>query len=79
MRIAADTLQDVLEKGIKVSERLVNNIRYADDKVLISSSQEGLEALVDAIFKQGEEYGFKINTEKTKSMILSRNLNKCKL
>ena len=67
---------EVIHEGIKVNGRFVNNIRYADDTVIIANSQEGLQNLINAITREGDAFGLKINTEKTKTMVISKNPKK---
>lgn len=64
-----------IQEGIKVNGRFVNNIRYADDTVIIANSQEGLQNLINSIAKEGDAFGLKINTEKTKAMVISKKEN----
>ena len=52
-KIFQNALEDIQE-GIKVNERFVNNIRYADDTVIIANSQEGLQNLINAIIREGD-------------------------
>lgn len=63
------------EIGIKVNGKILNNIRYADDTVIFADTSEGLQELVDKIVKSGDQHGLKINTAKTKTMVVSRNQN----
>lgn len=60
------------EDGIKINGQPVNNLRYADDTVIIADSREGLQRLVDSISAEGEQLGLRINTDKTKVMVISR-------
>lgn len=60
------------EDGIKINGQVVNNLRYADDTVIIADSQEALQRLIDKINNEGERLGLKINSDKTKVMIISR-------
>ena len=73
-KIFQNALEDIQE-GIKVNGRFVNNIRYADDTVIIANSQEGLQNLINAITREGDAFGLKINTEKTKTMVISKYPN----
>ena len=50
----------------------VNNIRYADDTVLIADSESGLQTLFDVLTLASQEYGMTINAKKTKSMVISK-------
>ena len=73
-KIFQNALKDIQE-GIKVNGRFVNIIRYTDDTVIIAYSQEGLQILINAITREGDAFGLKINTEKTKTMVISKNPN----
>lgn len=70
--IFTTALQNAKE-GIKVNGKRVNNIRYADDTVLIAESEEDLQNLLDKIVYEGETYGIKVNEKKTKIMVVSKN------
>lgn len=63
------------EIGIKVNGKVVNNIRYADDTVIFADTPEDLQQLLDNIVESGDQHGLKINTLKTKVMVISRNHN----
>ena len=51
--------------GVTMSGRTINNLRYADDIVLIATSQEALQRLVNKLSTVSREYGLEINTKKT--------------
>ena len=70
--IFRDALEDQ-EVGIKVNGEWINNIRYADDTVLLADSMADLQKLLDMINERGRAMGLEINTKKTKFMIVSRN------
>ena len=59
-------------EGFSIGGRNVNNIRYADDTVLIADSVEKLQALLDVVNRASEEKGLKINREKTECMVVSK-------
>lgn len=48
--------------------RNINNIRYADDTVLLADSEEKLQALVDRMQERCQRKGLKINNRKTETM-----------
>ena len=52
----------------------INNLRYADDTVLIAVKEEDLQNLLDEVDKQGREFGMRMNVKKTKAMIVSRSV-----
>jgi len=59
--------------GIMMSGRTINNLRYADDIVLIATSQEGLQTLIDKLSTISHEYGLEINAKKTKVLVASKD------
>ena len=59
--------------GIKFGGRNINNIRYADDTVLIADSEEKLQTLVQALVQSSQERGLKLNISKTKVMVVSKS------
>ena len=44
---------DEVQAGIKIAERNINNLRYADDTTLIADSEEELKSLLMKV-KRGE-------------------------
>lgn len=63
-------------EGIKVNGIVMNNIRYADDTVLMANSIEDLQSVLDRVVHSCEQFGLKLNITKTKFMIVSkRNIN----
>ncbi|KAG1687297.1 putative uncharacterized transposon-derived protein F52C9.6 [Nymphon striatum] len=61
-------------KGIVVGGVNINNLRYADDTVLIADSAAQLQELINAVNESGKPYGMTMNVEKTKSMVISKVL-----
>jgi len=45
---------DNMETGILVGGRIINTIRYADDKAVVANSQKGLQQLMDNLNKVTE-------------------------
>lgn len=62
--------------GLKVGGVNFNNIRYADDTVLIATSQEQLQDLLDKVVEASAEMGLTINCQKTKAMVISKSAEK---
>ena len=58
---------DEAQTGIKIAERNINNLRYADDTTLTAESKEDLESLLK-VKEESEKVGFKLNIRKTKIM-----------
>ena len=60
------------KKGIIVGGLNINNLRYADDTVLISDSEHNVQVLLNAVNEEGEKWGMKINVTKTKAMVIQK-------
>ena len=57
--------------GIKIAGRNINNLRYADDTILMAESEEELKSLLMRVKKENEKAGLKLNIQKTKIMASS--------
>ena len=53
---------------IKIAERNINNLRYADDTTLMAESEEDLKSLLMKVKMESEKVGLKLNIQKTKIM-----------
>ena len=62
---------DEAQAGIKIAERNINNLRYADDTTLMAESEEELKSLLMKVKEKSEKSGFKLNSQKTKIMVSS--------
>ena len=49
----------------------LNNIRYADDTVLISTTQRQLQKMLNELEKIGEQYRMSINVNKTECLVVT--------
>ena len=58
---------DETQAGIKIAGRNINNLRYADDTILIAESEE-LKSLWMKVKEENEKFGLKLNIQKTKIM-----------
>ena len=58
---------DEVQAGINISGRNINNLRYADDTILMAESEEKLKSLLMKV-KECEKVGLKLNIQKTKIM-----------
>ena len=52
---------------IKIAERNINNLRYADDTTLMAESEE-LKSLLMKVKEESGKVGLKLNIQKTKIM-----------
>ena len=51
---------------IKIAERNINNLRYADDTTLMAESEEKLKSLLMKVKEESEKVGLKFKIQKTK-------------
>ena len=58
--------------GVLVNGVNINNIRYADDTVLISETETGLQALLDGVVVESERRGLSLNAGKTYVVTVSK-------
>ena len=56
------------QAGIKITGRNINNLRYADDTILMTESEEELKSLLMKVKEESEKVGLKLNIQKTKIM-----------
>ena len=54
--------------GIKIAVRNANNLRYADDTILLAESEEELKSHLMKVKEESEKVGLKLNIQKTKIM-----------
>ena len=59
---------DEAQAGIKIAGRNINNLRYADDTILMVESEEELKSLLMNVKEEREKVGLKLNIQKTKIM-----------
>ena len=56
------------QAGIKIARRNINNLRYADDTILMAENEEELKSLLMRVKEESEKVGWKLNIQKTKIM-----------
>ena len=56
------------QAGIKIARRNINNLRYADDTILMAESEEELKSLLMKMKEESEKVGLNLNIQKTKIM-----------
>ena len=59
---------DEAQAGVKIAGRNINNLRYADDTILMAESEEELKSLLMKVKEESENVGLKLNIQKTKVM-----------
>ena len=60
---------DEAQAGIKIAGRNINNLRYADDTILMAESKKELKSLLMKVKGDSEKAGLKLNIQKTKIMV----------
>ena len=58
---------DEAQAGIKIAGRNINNLRYADNTMLMAESEE-LKSLLMKVKEESDKVGLKLNVQKTKIM-----------
>ena len=53
------------QAGVKIAGRNINNLRYADDTILMTESEEELKSLLMKVKEESEKVGLKLNIQKT--------------
>ena len=59
---------DESQAGIKIAGRYINNLRYADDAILMEESKEKLKSTLMREKEESEKADLKFNIKKTKIM-----------
>ena len=69
---------DEAQAGIKIAGRNINNLRYADDSMLMAETEDELKNLLMRVTEESEKAGLKLNIQKYKIMasssIISRKI-----
>ena len=68
----AKTLEESTAPGIKLNDTEIICLLYADDLVLLSSSKEGLQQLLDHLHQFCQTWALTVNRHKTKTMIFQK-------
>ena len=55
---------DEAQAGIKIAGRNINNLRYADDTILMAESEEELKNLLMKVKEESEKVGLKLSFQK---------------
>ena len=59
---------DEAQAEIKIAERNINNLRYADDTTVMAESEEELKSLLMKVKVESDKVGLKFNIQKKKIM-----------
>lgn len=61
------------EVGIKINGFTINNIRYADDAVIMANNINELNIIMNKLSTESNKYGLKINANKTKFIVFDKS------
>ena len=56
------------QAGIKIAGRNINNLRYADDTILVAESEKELKSLLLKVKEESKKVDLKLNIQKIKIM-----------
>ena len=59
---------DEAQAGIKIAGKNTNNLRYADDTILMAESEKELKSLLMKVKEESEKADLKVHIQKTKIM-----------
>ena len=62
---------DGSQAGIKIARRNINNLKYADDTILMAESEEELSSLLMKVKEESTKAVLKLNIQKTNIMATS--------
>ena len=62
------------QTGIKIARRNINNLRYADDAILMAESEEELKSLLMKVKEESVKVGLKLNIQKMKIMASAHHI-----
>ena len=66
---------DKAQARIKIAGRNINNLRYADDTILMAESEEELKSLLMKVIEESEKGNLNLIIQKTKIMALGPTLH----
>ena len=62
---------DEVQAEIKIAGRNINNLRYADDTILMAESKEKLKSVLKKVKEESEKADLNLNIQKAKIMASS--------
>ena len=66
---------DEAQAGIKIARRNINNLRYADNTIIMAESKEELKRLLMKMKEESEKSGLKLSVLKPKIVTLHEILS----
>ena len=74
--IFQNDLHEIFDNGcdpMKAGDICINSISWADDLSLVSNSKNGLQQCLNQLYSYCEKWGLVVNTNKTKTMVMSKH------
>ena len=65
---------DEAQAGIKIAGRNINNLRYADDTIILAESKEEWKSFLMKVKQENEKAGLKLSIQKWRSWHLVPSL-----
>ena len=62
-------------EGVRINGKNLNNLRYADDTVLLADNKENLQIITNNVKTNSQKSGLDMNVKKTKTMVISSDKN----
>jgi len=62
-----------MDEGIVVGGQLISDVRFADDQGMVASTEGRLQRLMNKLNDTAKKYNMKINIQKTKVMVVTRD------
>ena len=60
------------KRRLSINGENINNVRFADDTVLIAESEEELQEMVNELNQNRNDYGMSLNAKKAKVMVIDK-------
>ena len=67
-----DARMEETQDGIKIARRIINNLRYTDDTILMAKSKEEINSPLMKVREESIKVGLKLNIQKTKIIASGR-------
>ena len=59
--------------GFRIGGRVINNLRYADDTVILAETEHELQHLMDIVVQESEQKGLFLNIDTSYSMVFIKS------
>ena len=61
-------------EGFRIGSTVVNNLRYADDTVILAESEDQRQRLINVVVAKSEEKGLHLNSAKSFSLVFTKTV-----